>query len=90
VVHDLNLAAQYCDRVYLLRHGRVDASGPTAEVFTYANLSRVFETDLYVDQNSITGKLMVVPLSGRAKAALAQRGDSLPPHGPSSAARSNE
>jgi iron complex transport system ATP-binding protein len=74
VVHDLNLAAEYCDRVYLLQRGRIDAAGPTAEVFTYANLSRVFETDLYVDQNSITGKLMVVPLSGRAKAALARRG----------------
>ncbi|WP_428263890.1 heme ABC transporter ATP-binding protein [Haliangium sp.] len=73
VVHDLNLAAEYCDRVYLLQRGRVEAAGATTEVFTYANLSRVFETDLYVDQNSITGKLMVVPLSGRAKALLAQR-----------------
>ena len=90
VVHDLNLAAEYCDRVYLLRRGQVDTSGPTAEVFTYANLSRVFETDLYVDQNSITGKLMVVPLSGRAKAALAGRAGPASPHGPSSAARSNE
>jgi iron complex transport system ATP-binding protein len=90
VVHDLNLAAEYCDRVYLLRRGRVETSGPTAEVFTYANLSRVFETDLYVDQNSITGKLMVVPLSGRAKAVLAERTASAAPHGPSNAARSNE
>lgn len=90
VVHDLNLAAEYCDRVYLLRSGRVDTSGPTAEVFTYANLSRVFETDLYVDQNSITGKLMVVPLSGRAKAEIARRAGSALPHGPSSASRSNE
>lgn len=38
VVHDLNLAAEYCDRVYLMRQGRVDTSGPTADVFTYANL----------------------------------------------------
>jgi iron complex transport system ATP-binding protein len=90
VVHDLNLAAEYCDRVYLMRRGRVDTSGPTAAVFTYANLSRVFETDLYVDQNSITGKLMVVPLSGRAKAVLAGRAGPAAPHGPSSAARSNE
>lgn len=62
VLHDLNLAAEYCDRVYLLRRGRVEAEGPTAEVFTYANLTRVFETELYVDTNSLTGKLLVVPL----------------------------
>jgi iron complex transport system ATP-binding protein len=90
VVHDLNLAAEYCDRVYLLRQGRVETSGPTAEVFTYANLSRVFETDLYVDQNTITGKLMVVPLSGRAKAALAARTGSAAAPRPSSAATSKE
>lgn len=70
IVHDLNLAAEYCDRVYLLRHGQVEAAGPTAEVFTYANLTRVFETDIYVDTNDLTGKLVVVPLSDRTKANL--------------------
>ena len=72
IVHDLNLAAEYCDRVYLLRQGRVDTAGPTAEVFTYANLTRVFETDIYVDTNDLTGKLVVVPLSDRAKDNLAR------------------
>ena len=70
VLHDLNLAAEYCDRVYLLRHGRVEAGGPTADVFTYANLTRVFETEVYVDTNAVTGKLLVVPLSGRARKHL--------------------
>jgi len=70
VLHDLNLAAEYCDRVYLLREGRVEAGGPTAEVFTYANLTRVFDTEVYVDTNAVTGKLLVVPLSGRARKHL--------------------
>lgn len=70
VLHDLNLAAEYCDRIYLLREGRIEAEGPTAEVFTYANLTRVFETEVYVDMNSLTGKLLVVPLSGRARDKL--------------------
>jgi iron complex transport system ATP-binding protein len=67
VLHDLNLAAEYCDRIYLIRAGRIEAEGPTAEVFTYANLSRVFETEVYVDTNALTGKLLVVPLSKRAR-----------------------
>lgn len=74
VLHDLNLAAEYCDRIALLEEGRVAVHGPTAEVFTYRNLTRVFSTEVYVDQNHITGSLLVTPLSGRARRALARAG----------------
>ena len=67
VLHDLSLAAEYCDRIYLLREGRIEASGPTAEVLTYANLTRVFQTEVYVDTNTLTGRLLVVPLSARSR-----------------------
>jgi iron complex transport system ATP-binding protein len=70
VLHDLNLAAEYCDRIYLLRRGRIEAGGPTGEVFTYANLTRVFGTEVYVDTNDLTGKLLVIPLSGRVQRRL--------------------
>ena len=73
VLHDLNLAAEYCDRIYLLRQGRVAAAGRTSEVFTYANLTTVFETEVYVDTNHLTGQLLVVPLSGRARRELARK-----------------
>ena len=76
VMHDLNLAAEYCDRVYLLREGRIEAHGMTEEVMTYANLTRVFGTDVYVDVNALTGKLLVVPLSGRVQARLRDSEDS--------------
>jgi iron complex transport system ATP-binding protein len=66
-LHDLNLAAEYCDRIVLLRQGRVEADGSTGDVFTYANLRRVFETDVYVDTNSLTGRMLVVPLPGRVQ-----------------------
>jgi len=45
VLHDLNLAAEYCDRIYLLREGRVEADGSTGEVFTYASVSRILVED---------------------------------------------
>jgi iron complex transport system ATP-binding protein len=70
VLHDLNLAAEYCDRIYLLHDGRIAAGGPAAEVLTYANLTRVFETDVYVDVNALTGRLLVVPLSRRARSGV--------------------
>jgi len=71
VLHDLNLAAEYCDRVVLLGGGRVAASGPTAETLTYATLTRVYGTEIYVDLNDLTGSLVVTPLSARARRQLA-------------------
>ncbi len=41
-LHDLNLAADFCDRVYVLDRGRVVACGPPAEVFDVDLISRVF------------------------------------------------
>ncbi len=69
-LHDLNLAAEYCDRIYLLKEGRVFAEGATDDVLTYVNLTTVFESDVYVDTNDLTGKLLVIPLSHRAKEKL--------------------
>lgn len=72
ILHDLNLAAEYCDRIILLHGGRVVAAGPTAEVLTYQHLTAVYETEIYVDLNDITGALVVTPLSSRARRRLRQ------------------
>jgi ABC-type cobalamin/Fe3+-siderophores transport system ATPase subunit len=48
-IHDLNLAARYCDRLCLLNNGRVHASGTPREVLTPANLQAVFGVDVHVD-----------------------------------------
>jgi|SRR5579871_4397110 len=42
VVHDLNLAARFADRLLLLDHGRVVASGSPADVLTTSNVQAVF------------------------------------------------
>jgi iron complex transport system ATP-binding protein len=41
-LHDLNIAAEYCDRIYLINHGRIVASGTPGEVFTSERVSWVF------------------------------------------------
>ena len=63
VLHDLNLAALYCDRVALLKAGRLVRLGAPGEVITYATLTEVYETEVYVDTNDITGAVNVLPLS---------------------------
>ena len=69
VMHDLNLAAEYCDYIYLLDNGTIAASGPTTDVLTYTNLTQVFETEVYVDVNTVTGKLLIAPLSADSQAS---------------------
>lgn len=71
VLHDLNLAALYCDRVALLKAGRLVALGTPAEVITYKTITDVYEVDVYVDRNDITGAINVLPLSRRYRELLA-------------------
>ena len=65
VLHDLNLAALYFENVAMLHGGRIFAHGPPDDVITYANVREVFETDVYVDRNHLTGHLNVLPLRRR-------------------------
>jgi iron complex transport system ATP-binding protein len=48
VLHDLNLAGQYADRLALMREGRLVACGPPAQVLTSENIWQVFEVDTVV------------------------------------------
>ena len=43
--HDLTLATRFCDRAFLLDHGRLAASGPLDEVLTPARLASVYRID---------------------------------------------
>ncbi len=78
VLHDLNLASLYFDRVAMLKGGRLYAIGAPSDVVTYAAVRDVFETDVYVDLNDLTGSLNVLPLprrvsgSGQASAKAAK------------------
>jgi iron complex transport system ATP-binding protein len=68
VMHDLNVAAQFADRVVLMKDGGVVASGPVAEVMTYATLEQTFGIDLYVGVNELTGARFFLPMRARARA----------------------
>lgn len=48
ILHDLNLAARYCDRVLLLQEGRPYLLGSPAEVLAPAPLRAVFGLDVLV------------------------------------------
>ncbi|SEH10740.1 iron complex transport system ATP-binding protein [Natronorubrum sediminis] len=61
-IHDLDLAARYCDRLVLLADGSVYRSGPPEDVLTGETLSAVFEASATVTQNPVTGTEQVTAL----------------------------
>jgi iron complex transport system ATP-binding protein len=61
--HDLNLAASLCDRLVLLRGGRLLAQGPTADVLTGSMVQQLYDVDADVQFHPRAGHLTVVPVS---------------------------
>lgn len=55
VLHDVNLAALWADRILLLRQGRLIASGTPAEVLTEAQLRACYHADLRVQTQEDDG-----------------------------------
>lgn len=56
VTHELNLAAEFADRLLVLDSGRPVAVGPPGRVLASDLLSRVFHTPVLVDTNPATGR----------------------------------
>jgi len=61
VLHDLNLAALFADRLLLLHQGRLVADGPPAEVLTAGRLEAVYGLKAAVMQHP-SGRPWVLPL----------------------------
>lgn len=57
VVHDLNLAAKFADRLVLIHHGRILADGTIAEVLTEEHLHTAFEVAPVRLTNPATGEV---------------------------------
>lgn len=63
ILHDLNLAARYADKILVLRGGRPVAEGSPDEVYRNDLLSEVFGMPLSIFHHPQNGQLMVAPTS---------------------------
>jgi iron complex transport system ATP-binding protein len=63
VLHDLNLAGQYCDRLVLLKDGAVWKDGSPLKVLTYQTIEEVYDTVVVVLENPVTSKPYVFLVS---------------------------
>lgn len=72
-LHDLQLAARFCDEVHLLANGRLVAGGPPARVLTSETLREVFRVDVAV--HDVDGRLFFDyrPTGRAARPVLAPR-----------------
>ncbi|MEM1112279.1 MAG: heme ABC transporter ATP-binding protein [Pseudomonadota bacterium] len=60
VLHDLNLAARFADRVMLLNLGRSAGLGAPRQVMTASVLSEVYQTEVRVDHHPELDRLVVL------------------------------
>lgn len=67
-LHDLNLAAAYCDRIHVIQQGRIVAAGTPQAVLTEAMLRDVFRVDTHVTRHHLTGRVHITYLSSVADA----------------------
>ncbi len=74
VLHDLNLAAHYADRVIVLNHGTLVADGTARDVFTAQLLAEVFGVDAVVAPHPLLGCPSISVLGPRSHRESAAEG----------------
>ncbi|MBN1189244.1 MAG: heme ABC transporter ATP-binding protein [Dehalococcoidales bacterium] len=68
-LHDLNLAAQYCDRLIMLKNGQVHARGTPEEVITEENIRSVFNAESLVRPHPISRQPAILLVVNGSSAA---------------------
>lgn len=59
-VHDLNIAAAYCDRIILMKNKKIFDVGSPKEMLTRENIKALFDIDTMIIENEKTGRLNII------------------------------
>jgi len=63
VLHDLNLASQYCNRIILLDKGKVADFAPPKDILKYDTIEKIFGATVLVNEKALPGSPLVVPIA---------------------------
>jgi iron complex transport system ATP-binding protein len=63
VLHDLNLASEYCKRLVLIKNGKINIIGSPKEVLTCKIIEDVYKTKVIIKENPISSKPYVLLVS---------------------------
>ncbi|EYT56946.1 hemin ABC transporter ATP-binding protein [Dietzia sp. UCD-THP] len=69
VLHDLELAAAWSDRLVMISNGRIRAEGPPEQVLTSELVEEVYQQPVVVDRHPVTGDLLITPDRRRFRTA---------------------
>ncbi|MCY3570400.1 MAG: ABC transporter ATP-binding protein [Chloroflexi bacterium] len=92
-IHDLNLAARFCDRLVLISGGRVVADGQAEDVLTPEMIESAFGVESAIYREPVTGALAIslIAPAGDALAEPDLAGEAVPvPGGQSTSIRCSE
>ncbi len=60
IIHDLNLAGEYCDYLVLMKDGKICAEGTPEEVLSPRNILNSFGADVLVSRHPVTGRPVIL------------------------------
>ena len=58
-LHDLNVAAIFCDYIYILKDGKLIEEGIPEKVLNKENLKNIFNIECYIGKNPINDKIQI-------------------------------
>lgn len=61
VTHDINLAAQFCDKLILIHKGKIVGIGKPQEVLKFNVIQEVYGVKVFIDINPLTNSLYILP-----------------------------
>ena len=69
VLHDVNLAAEYCDHLFVIKNGQVFTQGSPGQVLTRDLIRAVYDVDAQVIPHPVSGRPLCIPSAKRPTAA---------------------
>lgn len=63
VLHDINMAAKYCNRIIMLKEGKICFQGKKEDILTKENLAKVYDVEFKIIKDSESEDKYFVPTS---------------------------
>ena len=62
VLHDINIATQFCDKIILIHQGEIKAFGNVENTITRDNIKSIYNVDVILRKNLFTNSIYVNPI----------------------------
>lgn len=70
IIHDLNLASEYCDYLVMMNNGEVYVQGTPEKVLNYKHIEEVYKTVVVTQENPLSKKPVMFLVSGKTLRSL--------------------